>query len=370
MAPLVAIGLARFSYALLLPAMRAELDWSYAAAGAINTANAAGYLAGAFAAARVAALVGARRSFIAGLAVTALALVASAGADHLAWQMLWRALAGCAGAIAFVVGAGMATEAAALARGRGGLVIATYFGGGGAGILVSSIILPPLLTLGPDAWRLGWLVLAAASLAALAFACAVVPDLAARLPAQDDQTPEAPRVSLAPTYLAYLCFGAGYIGYMTFIIARLDAAAVAPLAIAAFWAVLGCASVASSYLWGTLFTRLLGGRSMVLVLVCVALGAVLPLASTAPVALYGSAVLFGGAVMAMPGAVTVVVKNTLPPRAWTPSLGRLTVAFGLGQCAGPLATGLLADSAAGITLGLLASAGLLVAGAGAAAFQR
>jgi hypothetical protein len=109
---------------------------------------------------------------------------------------------------------------------------------------------------------------------------------------------------------------------------------------------------------------------MVLVLVCVALGAVLPLASTAPMALYGSAVLFGGAVMAMPGAVTVVVKNTLPPRAWTPSLGRLTFVFGLGQCAGPLATGLLADSAAGITLGLLASAGLLVVGAGAAAFQR
>ena len=41
------IGLARFAYALLLPAMRADLDWSYATAGALNTVNAAGYLAGA-----------------------------------------------------------------------------------------------------------------------------------------------------------------------------------------------------------------------------------------------------------------------------------------------------------------------------------
>jgi hypothetical protein len=40
--PLVAIGLARFAYALLLPAMRADLDWSYAQAGAMNTANAIG----------------------------------------------------------------------------------------------------------------------------------------------------------------------------------------------------------------------------------------------------------------------------------------------------------------------------------------
>src|ERR1700750_3333276 len=48
----VSLGLARFSYALLLPPMRAELHWSYFVAGAMNTANAAGYLAGALLAPR------------------------------------------------------------------------------------------------------------------------------------------------------------------------------------------------------------------------------------------------------------------------------------------------------------------------------
>ena len=43
----VSLGLARFSYALLLPPMRADLGWSYFTAGAMNTVNAAGYLAGA-----------------------------------------------------------------------------------------------------------------------------------------------------------------------------------------------------------------------------------------------------------------------------------------------------------------------------------
>lgn len=38
----IALGLARFSYALLLPAMKADLAWSFAQAGAMNTANAAG----------------------------------------------------------------------------------------------------------------------------------------------------------------------------------------------------------------------------------------------------------------------------------------------------------------------------------------
>ena len=46
MGPAVALGLGRFAYALLLPSMRADLGWSFADAGALNTANAAGYLLG------------------------------------------------------------------------------------------------------------------------------------------------------------------------------------------------------------------------------------------------------------------------------------------------------------------------------------
>ena len=40
----VSLGLARFSYALLLPPMRVDLGWNYLTAGAMNTVNAAGYL--------------------------------------------------------------------------------------------------------------------------------------------------------------------------------------------------------------------------------------------------------------------------------------------------------------------------------------
>src|SRR6516225_9351193 len=39
-----ALGLARFAYGLILPAMRSELGWSLAQAGALTTANAVGYL--------------------------------------------------------------------------------------------------------------------------------------------------------------------------------------------------------------------------------------------------------------------------------------------------------------------------------------
>ena len=43
----VSLGITRFAYALLLPVMRDDLTWSYTLAGAMNTVNAAGYLAGA-----------------------------------------------------------------------------------------------------------------------------------------------------------------------------------------------------------------------------------------------------------------------------------------------------------------------------------
>src|SRR5689334_7281118 len=46
-APAVGLGVARFAYGLLLPDMRESLHWSYSEAGLMNTANAAGYMAGA-----------------------------------------------------------------------------------------------------------------------------------------------------------------------------------------------------------------------------------------------------------------------------------------------------------------------------------
>ena len=43
----LSLGITRFAYGLLLPAMRDDLAWSYTLAGTMNTANAAGYLLGA-----------------------------------------------------------------------------------------------------------------------------------------------------------------------------------------------------------------------------------------------------------------------------------------------------------------------------------
>src|SRR6201996_2629040 len=107
MGPAVALGLARFAYALLLPAMRADLGWSFADAGAMNTANAAGYLAGALIAAPIGRRVGDKVAFKFGLLLTAIAIGASGLTANFTVLLVLRLMAGLTGAIAFVAGAGL-----------------------------------------------------------------------------------------------------------------------------------------------------------------------------------------------------------------------------------------------------------------------
>src|SRR5215469_16034012 len=140
--PLVAIGLARFAYALLLPPMQADLAWSYSQAGAMNTANAAGYLAGAILTAR--SPPGTASAPSSGRAVR----------HRLQLDRLWRRRWLCAaarvargggffGALAFVAGATLATAASAGASAeRQGLTVSIYFAGAGAGVVLSSVIVP------------------------------------------------------------------------------------------------------------------------------------------------------------------------------------------------------------------------------------
>ena len=64
------IGLARFSYGLMLPSMQADLHWTYSEAGGLGAANALGYLAGAIITIRSVQRLGNRALFAGGLAVT------------------------------------------------------------------------------------------------------------------------------------------------------------------------------------------------------------------------------------------------------------------------------------------------------------
>jgi predicted MFS family arabinose efflux permease len=370
MGPAVALGLARFAYALLLPAMRADLGWDFAEAGAMNTANAAGYLAGALVAAPMAKWAGDRLLFAVSLLLTAITVAASGLTADFSMLLALRLAAGFTGALAFISGAGLVAAAVTGgSKSRAPTLLGLYFGGAGIGIIASAVAVPSLLdTVG---WRGGWLMLGALAIAAAALGCLVLrrspePARAAGDRAGGGWSPRA----MAHSLFAYGLFGAGYIAYATFIVAYLRSdQGFSTASVSLFWSILGLASVVAAFLWGPILSRLTGGRGTAATIGVVMIGAAVPLVWSRPAGAYLSAILFGGSFLSVVVAVTAFARRAAKPHAWTAVIAVFTVAFGLGQCIGPILSGALSDGPSGVRSGLWLSVGLLAAGSVIAAFQ-
>lgn len=368
MGPAIALGLARFAYALLLPSMRADLGWSFADAGSMNTANAAGYLVGALIAAPIGRRLSDKSAFKFGLLLTAVAIGASGLTGNFVALLILRLIAGLTGAIAFVAGAGITSAAAAGgSRSRAPTLLAVYFAGAGIGITASALAVPPLLAMG---WRTGWLALGALGLAATLYGWLVLH----RAPETSYKVGSArggwSARFMACKLVAYALFGAGYIAYATFIIAHLRSSeGFDGASITAFWAILGLAAIATAFAWGPVLGRLRGGWGASATIGTVTIGAALPLLWHGPVSAFLSAFLFGGSMLAVIAAVTSFARRAAKPHAWTSAIAALTIAFGIGQCIGPVLSGALSDGPNGIRAGLWVSAAILLLGTVIAAFQ-
>ena len=375
----VSLGLARFSYALLLGPMRADLGWTYFTAGAMNTGNAAGYLLGALLMPRCLAHFGPRATALAGGLATAalLALHGLVTADVL--LMALRVAAGAASAATFggggLLAARLGSQAVVAAAGArmapgAGLVLGLYYGGTGLGIIVSAFLVPACLASGAaHGWQPAWLALGVVALVMTALmALGTPPDTA---PATTTSQPAAvPWRRLLWALAGYACFGLGYIGYMTFIVSLLREQRLGEGAITGFYVLLGLGVVASSWLWAGLLQRWPGGQALALLNGLLALATLLPVLSAHPLAVFGSGALFGAVFLSVVASTTALVRHNLPAVAWSRGITGFTIVFALGQIAGPSVVGLIADGPGGLARGLAISAGLLALGAVLAAGQR
>jgi predicted MFS family arabinose efflux permease len=370
MGPAVALGLGRFAYALLLPAMRADLGWNFTQAGALNTANAVGYLAGAVIAAPVATRMGEKLLFAISLLFSGVAVAVTGLAGDFSTLLSLRVVAGFIGALAFISGAGLVAAAATGGpESRAPTLFGIYSAGAGIGITASALAVPSLL--GTVGWRGGWLVLGALAIAATAFGCLALPRCRApaRAAAPSARSGWSPG-AMAHNLLAYGIFGAGYIAYATFIIAFLRGnEGFSAARISLFWSILGMASVGAAFLWSPILRRLSGGSGTAATISVVVIGAATPLLWSRPAGAYLSAVLFGGSFLSVVAAVTALARRAARSHAWTAVIGVFTVAFGLGQCIGPVLSGALSDGPGGVRIGLWLSVGLLAVAGAIAVFQ-
>ena len=369
LAPTVGLGIGRFAYALVLPDMRDSLNWSYSAAGFMNTINAVGYLAGALTASPLIKRFGLASSVIWGTVacVASLALCALTG-NFIALSFA-RLLAGFAAAAGFVGGGALAAMIAQSHPARANFLLSLFYAGPGSGILASGLIAPYVLqAFGPGSWWIVWWALTLLSL------IMIVPLLLAPL-GGNAEIDSAVRVkfSVAPVlfYLtAYFLFGAGYIAYMTFMIAYVRDGGGWASAQAIFWGLIGVSAFVTPWVWRRVLALDRGGLTTTIILGANAIGAALPIFGHSPLLLAVSALMFGVAFFAVVGSTTAFVRLNYPPAEWPTGIAAMTIAFGIGQTLGPIAVGAITDAVGSLSSALNVSAALLALGALLSAFQR
>jgi predicted MFS family arabinose efflux permease len=363
----ISLGIARFSYALLLPPMRGDLGWSYLLAGAMNTANALGYLGGALATPALMRRFGAHAVLIGGAVLTAIFMLLSGFVTDAAMLLAQRVLAGMASAFALISGGVLAARLGAMHTRRAGLLIGLYYGGTGFGIALSALLVPATLAAAErygaaHAWQWAWLALGGVCL--LAAAAMAAPS--ARIGGAPASAGGHGRFRLAPFAFglaAYFMFGVGYIGYMTFVVALLREQGMQAPMITAFYALLGLAVLASPRIWAGMLDRFRGGESMAILNALLGIATLLPALTPASAAVFISGMLFGAVFLSLVASTTALVRHNAQPAAWSTGISAFTTVFAFGQIVGPTVVGWIADGPGGLQRGLVFSAAALFIGA-------
>jgi len=370
----VSLGLTRFSYALLLPPMRADLGWSYFLSGAMNTGNALGYLIGALATPALMRRYGAQTALIGGAILASLFMLLSGFVVDAGLLIGQRILAGIASAFIFISGGLLAARLGLLHPERSGLLLGIYYGGTGLGIVASALLVPLAMDSAaargvPHTWQWAWMALAALCLLAT---------LAMLKPArQVDGAPSNASgqggfnvKSFGFGLAGYLMFGVGYIGYMTFVIALLREQGMGAGTITLFYAMLGLAVMASSRIWARMLDRFKGGQAMAMLNGLLGVATILPALTSAPALMFVSGLMFGAIFLSVVASTTALVRHNLPQHAWSSGISAFTIVFALGQIVGPSIIGWIADGPGGLQRGLVFSALALFIGALLASRQR
>lgn len=328
LAVLVGVGLGRFAYTPLLPALVAQ-DWlSEAQAAYAGAANLAGYLAGAL----VAQALAARPERIAilngALVAAAISLIACAWPLGFFWMAPWRFVAGMAGAFVMVLGpATILAATSAQARPR---VSGMIFVGVGLGIILSGTLLPAIAASG---LVVAWLALGITACALTAATWRLWPR--AELPAAPSSAALPGRLTVLLIIIAYASDGIGFVPHTLFLsdfVARgLDQGEFAG---GIYWAVFGIGAVVGAPACGLIAGRFGLMPSFIGALLVKAFAVALPLVATQAPVLALSAFLVGALTPGMVALAAGLSAMLAHGPAQARLFGAMTIAFALAQAGG------------------------------------
>ena len=347
-ASMVGIGIARFSYTPLLPALIdagwfSEIDAVY-----LGAVNLAGYLIGALSAAPLGKRVPAKWAIPAAMLLASISLLACAEPAPFAWFFIWRAIAGITGGVIMVLAGSVVL--AAVPRERRGVAGGILFTGVGLGIAISGTLVPALIAVGLTET---WLALGAISFIAMlaSFPVWVRSAPPAKLITSGSTTANglvrvtAPRLLCLHAVYGLMAFG--LVPHMVFLVDYVARGLGMGLTTGGtLWVTLGIGSVAGPLAAGRM-ADIIGFRRALLTVVAievVAVGAT-PLVNFGPI-LHGLAFVVGAILV---GIVPLIAGRVHEIAGADGDLGRLawghaTIAFSVGQAGGAYAISYLFET--------------------------
>lgn len=365
----IAMGVARFAFTPILPAMQAATGLGADGAGLLASLNYLGYFVGALGMGLVPH--GATRTAVFRLSlllsiVTTAAMgldLGDAGQAMPVWLVL-RFLSGVSSAGIFILGVAMVLDT--LARQGGERFAGWLYTGVGLGIASSGLFVALF------GGRLGW----AGDWLALAAICAVLgllPGLWVRDPAPQAAAAgtagnaaaaaragglSAPLLLLT---LAYFLEGGGYIVSATFLVSILKTDPGTAAVGEAAWMVAGLGAIGAGVFWAAVARRTGSWWSLILAHLTQAVTILLPMTGSPTVAVI-SALLFGGTFVGIVSQAFALGRQ-LSAGASAKVVGALTAAYGLGQIIGPLPAGLVVTHTGSFNAALLGAAAAVLLGA-------
>jgi predicted MFS family arabinose efflux permease len=286
---LIGVGLARFAYSPLLPAIVGAHWFEASSAAYLGAANLAGYLVGALLARPVSAHVRVVTVLRASMALATLAFFACAFPLSFAWFFVWRSASGLAGGALMVLAA--PTVLPSVSPSRRGLAGGAIFMGVGAGIVASGTLVPLLLQLGVSA---AWFGVGALSLLLTVIGWSGWPSAAPppAAPARQSAPPRLP--ALRSLLVMYALNGVGWLPHMIFLVDFVARGMGQGVRVGSeFWVVFGIAATVGPLASGRLADRIGFGPMLRLALFLEAVAVAIPAFGLGSIWLILSSVIVG-----------------------------------------------------------------------------
>jgi MFS family permease len=352
------LGFGRFAFGMLLPSMATTLHLTYSQMGFISTVNFLGYLVAVLASGHWAVRIGPRRLIFISLLVVGASMSLISQAKSFPYVLVLYGLTGFGSGATNVPVMGLVSSW--FSRNMRGRAAGFIVIGSGFAIIISGKLIPFINKLvGPEGWRVSWLIISGAVIL-IAFLSYVLlrdrPEEKGLKPLGGESTASASAVAQRGKqniyasgimyYLGtiYFLFGYTYVIYATFIVTSLVKERGFSESIAGdFWAWVGVLSLFSGPVFGTLSDRLSRKAGLIIVFSLQMLSYLLAASGLPGVFLYLSIGFYGVVAWSIPSIMAAAVGDYVGARKAAAAFGLVTFIFGFGQISGPAVAGLLAE---------------------------